>query len=220
MLYYTPQIWCSDNTDAVDRLRIQHGTSFGYPCSTVGAHVSVCPNHQCGRITPLYTRGIVAMGGTFGYELDPSTLNEEDREVVRGQIALYREFAPLITKGYYYRLSDPVKDPIAAWMHVSRDRKEALVSAVNLETHFNSPQRYIRLRGLDPNAMYHLVDTSGKSETTTWGSFDYRSALSAPVTEVLTDRLYSGSSLMQAGFPIPLRMGEYGAYQWHLYRMI
>ena len=220
MLYYTPQIWCSDNTDAVDRLRIQHGTSFGYPCSTVGAHVSVCPNHQCGRITPLYTRGIVAMGGTFGYELDPSTLDEEDREVVRGQIALYREFAPLITKGYYYRLSDPVKDPIAAWMHVSRDRKEALVSAVNLETHFNSPQRYIRLRGLDPNAMYHLVDTSGKSETTTWGSFDYRSALSAPVTEVLTDRLYSGSSLMQAGFPIPLRMGEYGAYQWHLYRMI
>ncbi|MDO5701855.1 MAG: alpha-galactosidase [Lachnospiraceae bacterium] len=220
MLYYTPQIWCSDNTDAIDRLRIQHGTSYGYPCSAVGAHVSVCPNHQCGRTTPLSTRGVVAMGGTFGYELDPATLTDEEKETVRGQIALYREFAPLIAEGLYYRLSNPLTAKVAAWMHVSRDKSQALVNAVNLETHFNSPQRYIKLRGLDPEGMYHLTDTAGDEGSVTWGTFDYKSVFAPDDKEIMTDRLYSGAALMEIGFPVPLKMGEYGAYQWHLYRMI
>ena len=79
MLYYSPQIWCSDDTDAIERLKIQYGTSFVYPVSTVGSHVSACPNHQTGRITPLETRATVAMAGTFGYELDPMKLTEGKR---------------------------------------------------------------------------------------------------------------------------------------------
>lgn len=86
MLYYTPQIWCSDNSDAIDRLRIQYGTSFGYPVSAMGAHVSAVPNHQTGRITPLHTRGVVAMSGIFGYELDLLKLTEEEKDEVRSQI--------------------------------------------------------------------------------------------------------------------------------------
>ena len=79
MLYYCPQIWCSDNTDAIERLRIQYGTSFGYPMSSVSAHVSVCPNHQNHRVTPFKTRGICAMQGTFGYELDLSKMTDEEK---------------------------------------------------------------------------------------------------------------------------------------------
>ena len=91
MLYYTPQIWCSDNSDAVDRLRIQYGTSFGYPVSAMGAHVSAVPNHQTGRITPLHTRGVVAMSGTFGYELDLLKLTEEEKDEVRSEIGEFRK---------------------------------------------------------------------------------------------------------------------------------
>ena len=79
MLYYSPQIWCSDDTDAIERLQIQYGTSFGYPVSTMGAHVSAVPNHQTGRVTPLATRGCVAMAGTFGYELDLNKMTEEEK---------------------------------------------------------------------------------------------------------------------------------------------
>ena len=93
MLYYTPQIWCSDNSDAIDRLRIQYGTSFGYPVSAMGAHVSAVPNHQTGRITPLHTRGVVAMSGTFGYELDLLKLTEEEKDEVRSQIGEFRKYA-------------------------------------------------------------------------------------------------------------------------------
>ena len=94
MLYYAPQIWCSDNSDAVDRLTIQHGTSFGYPPFTMGAHVSVCPNEQNGRVTPFETRAAVAMAGTFGYELDPAKLSDEEKEMVRQQIRDYHTYAP------------------------------------------------------------------------------------------------------------------------------
>ena len=114
MLYYTPQIWCSDNTDAVDRVRIQYGTSFFYPASAVGAHVSAVPNHQTGRRTSLHTRGVVAMAGTFGYELDPGKLSEEEKEEVREQVRQFRKYAPLIYHGDYYRLSDPFRDAFGA----------------------------------------------------------------------------------------------------------
>nr|WP_302020547.1 alpha-galactosidase [uncultured Acetatifactor sp.] len=189
MLYYTPQIWCSDNTDAVDRVRIQYGTSFFYPASTVGAHVSAVPNHQTGRRTSLHTRGVVAMAGTFGYELDPGKLSEEEKEEVREQVRQFRKYAPLIYHGDYYRLSDPFRDAFGAWMFVSEDRSSALLSAVMLEIHGNMPVQYVRLKGLKPEAVYE----------------DARS-----------HQCYLGAALMNAGLPLPVRLEEYAAYQIEL----
>lgn len=189
MLYYTPQIWCSDNTDAVDRLRIQYGTSFFYPASTVGAHVSAVPNHQTGRRTQLHTRSVVAMAGTFGYELDPGKLTEEEKEEIREQVRQYKKYAPLIQSGDYYRLSDPFRDPYGAWMFVSEDGSRALFSAVMLEIHGNMPVSYVRLKGLKPDAVYE---------------------------DAQSGRRYFGAALMRAGIPLPVRLGEYLAYQMEL----
>ena len=119
MMYYTPQIWCSDNTDALDRIRIQYGTSFGYPISTVGSHVSAVPNHQTGRVTPIEARATVAMAGTFGYELDLGKLSEGEKEEIKKQVAFYKENAALITGGEYYRLTNPFENEAAAWAMIS-----------------------------------------------------------------------------------------------------
>ena len=189
MLYYTPQIWCSDNTDAVDRVRIQYGTSFFYPASAVGAHVSAVPNHQTGRRTSLHTRGVVAMAGTFGYELDPGKLSEEEKEEIKEQIRQFRKYAPLVCQGDYYRLSDPFRDAFGAWMFVSEDKGKALFSAVMLEIHGNMPVQYVRLKGLKPDAVYE---------------------------DAQSHRRYSGAALMSAGLPMPLKMEEYAAYQIEL----
>ena len=189
MLYYTPQIWCSDNTDAIDRLRIQYGTSFGYPASCVGAHVSVSPNEQNGRVTPLKTRGIVAMSGTFGYELNPEKLSEAEKEEIRAQIGRRKELAELIHNGEYYRLTNPFDGESAAWEFVSADRREALLNVVNLEIHGNRPVTYIRLRGLSSGEMYR-DDDSG--------------------------RIYPADALMETGLPMPTPVGDYGALQIHL----
>ncbi len=187
MMYYTPQIWCSDNTDALDRLRIQYGTSFFYPMSTVSAHVSAVPNHQTGRITSLRTRGIVAMTGAFGYELSLSRLSAEEKEEIREQIRQYKEFEPLISTGDYYRLSNPFEDACAAWMFVSGDRKQILLHVVILENHGNMTVNYVRLKELLPDAVYE---------------------------EAASGKCYCGSALMQAGIPIPVEMGDYRAYQF------
>ena len=192
MLYYTPQIWCSDNTDAVDRVRIQYGTSFFYPASAVGAHVSAVPNHQTGRRTSLRTRGVVAMAGTFGYELDPGKLSPEEKEEIQEQVRQFKEYAPLIYRGDYYRLSDPFREAFGAWMFVSEDKSRALLSAVMLEIHGNMPVHYVRLKGLKPDAVYE----------------DARS-----------HKRYFGAALMNAGLPIPMKMEEYAAYQMELYEI-
>ena len=188
MLYYTPQIWCSDNTDALDRLRIQYGTSFGYPASTVGSHVSIVPNEQTGRITSLETRGVVAMAGIFGYEMDLGTLSETEKETVREQIKKYRRYAPLIQNGFYYRLSNPFEDETAAWEFISEDGTEALVSVVMLEIHGNMTVNYVRLKGLE----------SGRS---------YR--------EEESGCIYDADTLMEIGIPMPMKGGEYQAYQYY-----
>ncbi len=188
MLYYTPQIWCSDNTDALDRLRIQYGTSFGYPASTVGSHVSIVPNEQTGRITSLETRGVVAMAGIFGYEMDLGTLSETEKETVREQIKKYRRYAPLIQNGLYYRLSNPFEDETAAWEFISEDGTEALVSVVMLEIHGNMTVIYVRLKGLE----------SGRS---------YR--------EQESGCIYDADTLMEIGIPMPMKGGEYQAYQYY-----
>ena len=190
MLYYTPQIWCSDNTDAIDRLRIQYGTSFCYPVSTMGAHVSVVPNEENGRITPMETRGAVAMSGTFGYEMDLSHASDEDKEIIRRQTAFFKERYNLIQQGDYYRLTDPFQNgPYTAWEHVSPDGREALATLVTGSTRAAPSFLTLRLKGLNPDAVYR-VNGGGQ--------------------------LCSGSALMQAGYPIPRLQGDYQSFQLYL----
>ena len=189
MMYYTPQIWCSDNTDAVDRVKIQYGTSFGYPVSTVGSHVSDVPNHQTGRVTSMHTRSVVAMAGTFGYELDLGKLSSEEKKEIRVQIADYKKYAPLILNGRYYRLSNPYTDETGSWAFVSEDQQEVLLNVVVLEMHGNMTVPYVKLQGLSEDASYQ---------------------------EEKSGRIYSGSALMEMGIPIPARMKEYPAYQMYL----
>lgn len=193
MLYYTPQIWCSDNTDAIDRIRIQYGTSFGYPVSAVGSHVSAVPNHQTGRVTPMKTRGVVAMAGSFGYELNLCAVTEEDKACVKEQIQDYHKYWDLIHNGDYYRLTNPYEErETAAWLFVRADKGEALLNAAALEVHGNPGTHYIRLAGLEPDAIYRDEDT-GKE--------------------------YPGAGLMSAGIPMPAATEEYQAWQVHLKKM-
>lgn len=187
MLYYSPQIWCSDNTDAINRTRIQYGTSFFYPVSAMGAHVSAVPNHQTGRVTSFHTRGVTAMAGTFGYELNPALLSDEEKQQIREQIASYKKYESLINEGTYWRLSDPLHDEIAAWMSVSKEQDRALVSVVRLMAEANQAAVYVRLRGLKPEAVY-LEEYSGKQ--------------------------YSGAALMHTGIVLPFFTHEYEAYQF------
>ena len=190
MMYYTPQIWCSDNTDAIDRLRIQYGTSFGYPVSVVGSHVSAVPNHQTGRKTPLHTRGVVAMSGTFGYELNLMKVSEEEKQEIREQIAEYKSYAPIIQNGLYYRLSDPTTEEICAWEFVHTDEKEqskVLLNIVMQVIHGNMTVNYVKLQGLEETAVYR-EEKSGKR--------------------------YTGAALMYGGMPLPIEPGEYQAYQY------
>lgn len=192
MLYYSPQIWCSDNTDALDRVNIQYGTSFGYPVSSVGSHVSAVPNHQTGRITPFHTRGVIAMAGTFGYELDPKQLSEEEKQELKEQIKIYRRYADLIQNGLYYRLNDPTVEEVGAWEFVSEDKSEALFNAVVLHVHGNMTVNYVRLKGLKEGCMYK-EESSGN--------------------------VYAADALMEAGIPLPVKMGDYQAYQMHFVKV-
>lgn len=192
MLYYTPQIWCSDNTDAIDRTRIQYGTSFIFPVSSIGAHVSAVPNEQTGRTVSLKTRATVAMSGTFGYELDPKKLSREEKAQIRQQVADYHKYAGLINHGLYYRLSNPLEDAIAAWEMFAEDGNEALISVVCLEIHGNMTVNYVRLRGLKKDCFY-------KDEA--------------------SGAVYPANALMQIGLPIPVEMGEYRSFQWHFVKV-
>lgn len=200
MLYYMPQSWCSDNTDAIERLEIQYGTSFGYPMSSVGAHVSASPNHQTGRTTPFYTRGVVAMAGTFGYELDLNTLTDEERDMVREQVAFYKKNYDTINRGEYYRLTDPTKNrEFCAWEYVSPDKKKALLFGVITHVRCNVAMPVIRLKGLDPALEYKL---SCKAE----GRGGAEQAAAA------MEGIYSGRLLMGAGLRIPNLRGDWPAF--------
>ena len=157
-LYYTPQIWTSDDTDAVERIDIQYGTSMCYPTSTVSSHVSACPNHQTGRTTPLQTRADVALAGTFGYELDVTTMSDEDKEEVKGQIAEYHKYYDVIHFGDLYRVIPPNREE-CAWCYVSEDKSEALLTFICVRNRPRIRRRTVQFRGLDPNKMY--VDQDG-----------------------------------------------------------
>ena len=159
MLYYTPQIWTSDDTDAVERLFIQYGTSFGYPPSAISCHVSAVPNHHVGRVTPLKTRGDVAMFGTFGYELDPAKFTEEDVSEVRRQIAVAREDEELVLEGDLYRLGSPLADNLSGWQHVAKDKRAFNVTAVRIMSKPNPSHERLLLRGLDPGMRYRDLDS-------------------------------------------------------------
>ena len=193
MLYYCPQIWCSDDTDAIERLEIQRGTSYGYPASAMGSHVSAAPNHQTGRRVPLNTRGIVAQSGTFGYELNPEKLSDAEKEEIQKQIEEYHRFAPLITHGDYYRLTElnDGKD-YSAWMFAAKDGSEALVNLVVTHVRANGPFLYVKLQGLIPDASYRLEGD---------------------------DQTYSGASLMYGGISFPLTWGDYPAHQLYFTRI-
>ena len=164
MLYYSPQYWTSDDTDAMERLNIQLGTSFVYPASSMSCHVSASPNHQTGRLTSFATRGNVAMAGAFGYELDLTKLTDEEKELMSKQVDAYHRYYNVINQGDLYRLimpADCVNGKIghcAAWMYVSEDKSEALATFVVVRTSIH-PVYFLKLQGLDPDAVY--VDDNG-----------------------------------------------------------
>jgi alpha-galactosidase len=159
MMYYCPQIWCSDDTDAHERTFIQYGTSFFYPTSTVGSHVSAVPNHQTGRITSIETRGVVAMAGSFGYELDLNQLSEEEKAVVAKQVTHYKEYQSLIYNGDYYRLANPFEDGMSAWSWISEDKKTILVQGVLFRAKPNVLRKTLRLMGLEAKKNYKIAGT-------------------------------------------------------------
>ena len=159
ILAYFPQIWCSDDTDPIERLTIQRGTCYGYPLSAVGAHVSASPNHQTGRHTPLDVRALVAMAGGFGYELDPGKLSEEEKQRIRGQIVRFRELGELVREGDLFRLTelDDERD-YEAWQIVSTEKDESLLSLVVTRPRANAKPLHLRLKGLDPAARYRIAE--------------------------------------------------------------
>ena len=190
MLYYGPQIWTSDDTDAIERLEIQEGTALIYPLSAMGAHVSDCPNHTVGRTTPFSTRGIVALAGTFGYELDVTRISEEDRKQIPEQCKMYHKYNDLVRTGDYYRMASYRETHTHdAYMVVSKDKTEALVTYVIVRRRANPRSRNIKLLGLDPKKTYRIEGE---------------------------DRTYLGSTLMNAGIQMEEGWGDNQAWVYHI----
>jgi alpha-galactosidase len=155
MLYYSPQIWCSDDMDAIERLKIQEGTAMIYPLSTIGSHVSDCPNHTVGRVTPFETRGYVALAGTFGYELDITKIAREEQAMIPNQVKMYHKYNDLIRMGDYYRIASCQQNhSYDCYMVVSKDKKEALVTYIQVLNSPNTHCRKIRLKGLQSDYRY------------------------------------------------------------------
>lgn len=185
MLYYSPQIWCSDDTDAIERLSIQEGTALIYPLSTMGAHVSDCPNHTVGRNTSFRTRGYVALAGTFGYELDITKIPQEDRDMIPEQVAMYHRYNDLVREGDYYRIASFRENHLYdCYGVISKDKREALITYVQVMNQANTHSRKIRIPGLDPKLRY-VVEETGKE--------------------------YYGDTLQNAGLLIPGMWGDYQA---------
>ncbi len=206
MMYYTPQIWCSDNTDAIDRLSIQYGSSFVYPISVTGAHVSAVPNHQTGRITPLETRGCVAMAGTFGYELDINKMTLEEKEEVKEQIAFFKEHYELIQRGDYYRLTSPSHLTCTVWEMASEDGTEALISAVYHNAQANPVPVRVKVQGLKPDAIYQMQLHAAEWEKSI-NKLPYGFAEGETI---------SGSAMEDCGIVIPKAVNAFQAWQIYI----
>lgn len=190
MLYYSPQIWCSDDTDAVERLTIQEGTALIYPLSAMGAHVSDCPNHAVGRTTPFETRGYVALAGTFGYELDVTKIPAEDREQIPAQVEMYHKYNDLVRTGDYYRLASYQQNRMYdCYMVAAKDKSEALVTYIQVLGRPNSHSRRILLKGLAADKLYRIEGE---------------------------ERTYYGSTLMQAGILMENIWGDFKGKLIHI----
>jgi len=192
MLYYMPQVWTSDDSDAIERLKIQYGTSFAYPVSSMGAHVSVCPNHQTARVTPLKTRGNVAYFGTYGLELDITKMTSEEKKEIKRQIKEFKKYYELIQHGTYYRLIPPFKKTdslFCVWETAREDGKEALVCAVRYDTDASTAQEYVRVKGLIPNKKYRINGS---------------------------EKVYSGAALMNIGFCLEYDFIQYPSRLYHI----
>ncbi|MDE6398925.1 MAG: alpha-galactosidase, partial [Clostridiales bacterium] len=187
-LYYFPQIWTSDDTDAYERARIQWGASVCYPVSAMSCHVSACPNHQTRRVTPISTRGAIASLGATGYELDPVNLTDEEKATCRAQIAAYKEISELVLTGDLYRLLSPFEGNRFCEMLVSKDKRRAYVVGEQLRCVPTAVTECVRLQGLDENKTYRIVEL---------------------------DRAASGKAFMRVGVPLPV-LGDYESFVWHL----
>lgn len=207
MLFYSPQIWCSDDTDALERLTIQEGTAMLYPMSAIGSHVSSCPNHIVGRETPWDMRGDVALAGTFGYELDVTKLNENELRIVSRQINTYRKYCELIQKGDYYRIASySVNLLYDCWQIVSKDKKESLVVYVQVKAVPNSHSRCIRLSGLKEENKYNVYTEIEESCV----NKDNDKQIYMP------SGVYSGAQLMYMGIYLPSMSGDGRTIRIHL----
>lgn len=193
MLYYMPQTWTSDDTDAIERLKIQFGTSLVYPSSSMGSHVSAVPNHQVGRITPIETRAIVAMAGNFGYELDITKLSDDEKKDIKDQVKLYKEIRKTVQYGDLYRLKSPFEGNEVAWMNISKDKREIVVSYVKQYSEANVLPTKLKLKGLEENCIYRLKGT--KEE-------------------------FGGDELMYIGLNIPELIGDYKGVYWILEKVM
>ncbi len=189
ILHYMPQTWTSDNTDAISRLKIQYGTSLVYPMSAMGSHVSAVPNHQVQRMTSMEIRGHVAMSGNFGYELDVTQLSEVDKDMMKKQIAFYKEVRPVIQFGNFYRLLSPFTSNDTAWMYVSKDQSEAVLGYFSVLAEPNAPYRKVKLTGLDPRKKYKVN---------------------------VLNQSYYGDELMNVGINIPFLEGDFVSVMWRL----
>lgn len=231
ILYYMPQIWCSDNTDAIERISIQYGTSFGYPVSSMGAHVSVSPNLQTGRRMSLGTRGVVAMAGVLGYELDTRKLSREERQLVKEQIQWCKQYQEVILGGDYYRLTAVEENrEFAAWQFVSRDQKVSLVSAVCLHARSNPLFWRVRLKGLKRDGWYRVrcerlmdeePETGRKCGEDREAAAEPKKKASETGKEAFDSEvsICSGSALMYAGVNLPVFEKDYESVRFVLEEM-
>jgi len=158
MLFYMPQTWTSDNTDAMARLQIQYGTSMVYPACAMGAHVSAVPNHQCGRVTAMQTRCDVAIGGNFGFELDLTALSAEDLDVAKRMVRRVNQLRGLTQTGKFTRLISPEKHEYAAWQFTDEEKSQALLCVYRILSVANTAPIRIRMYHLNPDALYHAED--------------------------------------------------------------
>jgi alpha-galactosidase len=199
LLYYAQQAWTSDDSDAIERLKIQYGTSMVYPLSSIGSHVSAIPNHQVFRNTPIDTRANVAYFGTFGYELDLNKLSEVEKEKIITQVMFMKRYRELIQKGTFYRLKSPFEGNISSWMVISDDKRTALVGYYRTLQTVNTGYERIRLQGLDQDLKYHV----SLNNTMSYGD------------ELMNVGLITSDST--SGENIELYSGELGDYQSRIY---
>ena len=187
MMRYFPQVWASDNTDAISRLPIQYGSSYLHPTISMGSHVSASPNHQMGRTTPIETRGNVAMMGNLGYELDLTSLPESDKEVIAAQVAHYKDIRPVVQFGKQYRLINPEAGSNEAAVQFVYEDKVVVTYVRTLST-IETIETTLKLKGLEEEALYCLQGT---------------------------DQVYSGAELMYAGLIAILPQGDYLSKQYY-----